>query len=56
MYGPFCAKQPEDVPMERKPPYEELEQRIKELENEIAELKGAGRPGVGPWGRATVTY
>jgi len=28
--------------MERKPPYEELEQRIKELENEIAELKGAG--------------
>ena len=28
--------------MSKKPTYEELEQRIKELENEIAELKGAG--------------
>ena len=28
--------------MSKKPTYEEMEQRIKELENKIAELKGAG--------------
>jgi PAS domain S-box-containing protein len=35
MYGPFCIKQPEDVPMERKPTYKELEQEIRELKKEL---------------------
>ena len=42
MYGPFLfCKQLEDVSMETKPTYEELDQRVKELEKEVFERQRA---------------